>query len=226
MVRRAFLLGVLMVATSVAAKLLQPRPVIGSVSDIPNLESVIPSEFGEWRLDRSIVPLEVAPDVAATLSAIYDKTLARTYINSKGQRVMLSLAYGANQSRALQLHKPEVCYVAQGFNVGSLSKTNLKIAGFSLPVMHMVAQQGSRVEPITYWMRMGDDIARGWFEQNKARLKYGLRGEIPDGLLFRMSNISSDTAASYALQADFAAALLEAVPPATRHMLAGGVDPV
>jgi EpsI family protein len=165
----------------------------------------------------------VSPDVAKTLDTIYDKTLSRTYVNDSGQRVMLSLAYGANQSRALQLHKPEVCYVAQGFRVTKLEKAEMQVGQSHLPVMKMVAVQGARNEPIIYWMRVGDDVARGWLEQNKVRLKYGLGGEIPDGLLFRVSNISTDVAESYSLQEDFVNALLRAVGERDRGVLIGAL---
>jgi EpsI family protein len=134
---------------------------------------------------------------------------------------MLSLAYGANQSRALQLHKPEVCYTAQGFRVHSLAKAEIVVDGAALSVMHLVGQQGARVEPITYWMRIGDDVARGWYEQNRTRLKYGLRGLIPDGLLFRVSSLSTDLPAEYAAQQAFVADLLRSVNPAQRRVLVG-----
>ena len=134
---------------------------------------------------------------------------------------MLSLAYGANQSRALQLHKPEVCYAAQGFSVSGVLKSNVSIAGLSIPVMQLVGQQGARVEPITYWMRIGDDLARGWYEQNKVRVLYGLEGKIPDGILVRISNISKDMPQSYGLHARFVTDLYANMPAQARAVLIG-----
>lgn len=214
-------IGLLLAMTSVLAAVYKPVPVVARAQDMPDLERIIPAKFGDWQIDKSIVPLAVSPDVAQTLDEIYDTTLSRTYVNSQGQRIMLSLAYGANQSRALQLHKPEVCYVAQGFRVVQLEKAQLQVGSTELPVMRMVAVQGSRNEPIIYWMRVGDDVARGWFEQNKVRLKYGLGGTIPDGLLFRISNISSDVLGSYELQQSFVQALLLAVDKGSQSMLIG-----
>ena len=221
--RRALVVGTLMSGTSVLAVIVTPKPQVTSQSQMPDLERLVPESFGEWTLDRTIVPLAVSPDVANMLNTIYDKTLSRTYANKNGQRVMLSIAYGANQSRALQLHKPEVCYAAQGFRISNVQLGQWQVGNFAVPTMHLVGALGPRVEPVTYWMRIGDDIARGWFEQNKVRLKYGTRGQIPDGLLFRVSSISSTPAQAYELQRTFSADLLAAVPAGTRELLVGSV---
>ena len=42
---------------------------------------------------------------------------------------MLSIAYGKNQSDALQLHKPEICYPAQGFTLLAKQNTPLDLLG-------------------------------------------------------------------------------------------------
>lgn len=221
--RRAVLVAGLMTGAAVAGELLKPKPTITRREQMPDLDKIVPEAFEDWVLDRSIVPLEVPADVANTLNAIYDKILSRTYVNREGVRIMLSLAYGANQSRALQLHKPEVCYTAQGFRVSHLQQDALRLPGSELPVMRLIGQLGSRVEPITYWMRVGDDVVRGWFEQNRVRLAYGLHGNIPDGLLFRVSTISGDTSAAYQLQDAFVNALLRSIPKSNRSVLVGNI---
>jgi EpsI family protein len=219
--RRAVVLGGLMAATSGLAVLAMPRLQVTSESQMPNLDSLVPEQFGHWRLDRNTVPLQVSPEVAEMLSSIYDRTLSRTFMNPQGERMMLSIAYGANQSRALQLHKPEVCYSAQGFRIGDLRKADWQIGQISIPTMHLVGVLGPRVEPVTYWMRIGDGIARGWYEQNVARLKYGARGLIPDGVLFRISNISREPKVAFELQRQFTAELVEALSPAARKLFIG-----
>ena len=221
--RRSILLGGLMAATSVAAMLATPQPQVTSKSQMPDLERLVPERFGRWVIDKSIVPLEISPEVAQTLSAIYDATLSRTYVNPQGQRVMLSIAYGANQSRALQLHKPEVCYASQGFRVGRQRLGQWQFDGITVPTMHLVGTLAQRIEPVTYWMRIGDDIARGWYEQNMVRLKYGTRGRIPDGVLFRLSSITPDAEASYALQREFVQEMLAGMTPQVRSIFVGAV---
>lgn len=223
-VRRSIVIGTAMVAVSVGATLAMPKPQVTSESQIPDVESLLPLQFGRWSVDRTIVPLAVSPDVEQMLATLYDRTVARTYVNDLGERVMLSVAYGANQSRALQLHKPEVCYVAQGFRLGNLRTGQWSAGGYTVPTMHMVASIGQRVEPVTYWLRIGDDIARGWFEQNKVRLKYGTRGLIPDGVLFRISSIGGDPVAAFELQRRFVDELVRQMSlPAKRLFLGNTV---
>jgi len=219
--RRSLILGGLMGGTSVGAMLATPKPLVTTESQMPDLEKLLPERFGRWGTDRNIVPLAVSPEVAQTLSTIYDRTLSRTYVNNEGQRVMLSIAYGANQSRALQLHKPEVCYAAQGFRISNVTKGQWQFGGMVIPTMQLVGSQGARVEPVTYWMRIGDEIARGWFEQNSVRIKYGTKGQIPDGVLFRVSVISSNTVAAYETQRQFVQELLAVMTPAARTMFVG-----
>ena len=219
--RRAAVLGGLMVATSIGATLAMPKPQITSKSQLPDLEGMIPESFSGWKIDRSIIPLAVSPDVAQMLGTLYDSTISRTYVNAIGERVMLSIAYGANQSRALQLHKPEVCYSAQGFRLSGVEKSEWQLPGMVIPTMHLVGVLGSRIEPVTYWMRIGDEIARGWFEQNKVRIKYGIGGTIPDGVLFRISNISPNPKAAYELQRQFVQQLVEVMSPEARNMFIG-----
>lgn len=210
-----------MVLTSVGAGLAMPRPKVTSSSQIPDVDGLLPKRFGDWDIDRNTVPLTVSPDVAQMLSTLYDRTVARTYVNPRGERMMVSVAYGANQSRALQLHKPEVCYAAQGFRILDVHKGMWPAAGLRIPTMHLVGRMGPRTEPVTYWMRIGDDIARGWLEQNAVRLKYGTRGYIPDGVLFRVSNIGNDASTSFEAQRKFVEELLKAMTPAAREFFLG-----
>lgn len=221
--RRSLVLGGLMAATSVGAVLAKPKPQVTSESQMPDLEALLPEVFGRWTIDRTIVPLAVSPEVAQMLTTIYDRTVARTYVNERRERIMLSVAYGANQSRALQLHKPEVCYSAQGFRITAIEKGQWQLPGAVIPTMHLVGVLGPRVEPVTYWMRIGDDIARGWLEQNKVRLKYGTRGLIPDGVLFRVSNVSTQPKEAYELQRQFVEELVIAMNPTAREVFLGAV---
>jgi hypothetical protein len=62
-------------------------------------------------------------------------------------------------------------------------------------------------------MRVGNDIATGVVDRQIIRLKYGLRGIIPDGALIRVSTVGLATDASYKLQDQFIRDLLAAVPP-------------
>ena len=218
--RKPTLLGLLMVAA--AGLTIAATPTVRMADDDPkiDLEKVIPERFGEWQIDASIVPVAVAADVQARLDKIYNQTLSRTYVGADGQRVMLSIAYGGDQSDAMQVHRPEVCYASQGFDVFANALGRVATDYGTLPVRRLVARSGTRNEPITYWIVVGDRVATGSLEQKLAQLRYGFTGKIPDGMLVRVSSISRDSQA-YEVQDRFVRELLSAVSAEQRARIAG-----
>jgi hypothetical protein len=62
-------------------------------------------------------------------------------------------------------------------------------------------------------MRVGNDISNGAIDHHLSRLKYGLRGMIPDGALIRISTIGLPREAAFKLQDQFIRDLLAAIPP-------------
>ena len=95
---------------------------------------MIPASFGDWSVDKSIIPLQVDAETQAKLDKIYNQTIARTYVNSHGERIMLSVAYGGDQSDNLAVHKPEVCYYVQGFEILKIFADELITEYGTLPV--------------------------------------------------------------------------------------------
>jgi EpsI family protein len=215
------LIGLAMLAAAGLAVALTPRLKLADQGPTVSLEAMIPKQFGEWKLEGTMASLIVSPDVQALLDSIYSQTLTRNYVNDKGERIMLSIAYGNDQSHSTQVHRPEMCYPAQGFEIKSMSKGSIDFSGAKLPVMKLVATQGPRIEPITYWVMIGDSAVRGNLEQHFARLKYGLTGKIPYGLLVRVSTISANESQSYRTQEQFVRDMLGAVPKQYRKVLTG-----
>lgn len=217
---RAWVIAAAMVCAAVVAKVLTPEPTVSlqAMREV-RLADRIPTSFGDWRVDETVIPIQPSPDVQATLDKVYSDVLARTYVNGRGERVMLSVAYGAQQSRTLQVHKPEVCYAAQGFTVSATRPAELHHSGQSIRAVHLMSTKGARHEPITYWIRMGGVNVQGWREQNIARIRAGLRGETPDGVLFRVSSLSRDVADAYRVHERFIDELLEGSSPATVRLL-------
>jgi EpsI family protein len=212
----------LMLLALVAGYWLKPHQAASSTQVTPGgLEALIPKKFGAWKADESQVAQVVSPDLQAQLNVLYSDTLSRVYVDSNGARIMLSLAYGVDQGRSLKVHKPEVCYIAQGFRVGETEKSSFNVRGKDINVMRLVATQDSRVEPITYWIRSGDDIVRGFVEQNISVIKAGLRGYIADGLLVRVSSIDQDRASAFAIHDRFLKDLVAETNPEGRKMLVG-----
>jgi len=200
--------------------LLSHRVAPVSVSS-ENLDTLVPTSFGAWQVIPNGSTI-VNPQVQARLDAIYDQTLSRTYINqANGRHIMLSLAYGSNQSHATQLHKPEACYPSQGFKIDSLSRTAFRVAGRDIPVTTLHASLGTRSEYISYWMVEGDRVVRGALQQNLQRSLLALRGIVGSGLLFRVSEISTDERSSFTLQREFADSLVNAITFPQRTRLFG-----
>lgn len=217
----SLVLGFAMVAASAVTRLVTPTVKMADTQPRFELATMIPQGFGDWQVDRSLAPLTVDPDTQARLDKIYNQTLSRTYINGEGQRVMLSIAYGGDQSDNMGVHKPETCYTAQGFEVSHASMGNLSTRYGSLPVKRLYAVSGARNEPITYWITIGNRATHPGMEQRMTQLRYGLTGMVADGMLVRVSTIDADERAAYAVQDRFINAMLDALDARARLRLIG-----
>ena len=215
------LIGVLMVSSGALTMALTPTQKIADQQERINLEMMIPDKFGDWKIDSTIVPLQIDAETQAKLDKIYNQTLARTYVNSQGERIMLSVAYGGDQSDSLSVHKPEVCYYAQGFEIKKIFPGELLTQYGKLPIKRLLATKGNRNEPITYWVTVGDKAVLPGFDQKLQQLRYGLTGSIPDGILVRISSIDNNNDVAYQLQAIFIQDLLLAVNVNERARLIG-----
>ncbi|MDD5363781.1 MAG: EpsI family protein [Gallionellaceae bacterium] len=216
------LIGVVMLAAAGLAVALKPTHKVADQGPKINLETMIPKQFGDWRMVDELDRMMVSPEVRAKLDRIYNQTLTRTYIDGKGARVMLSIAYGGDQSDAMQMHKPEVCYPAQGFHVlKDVADGLIQGPDGPIPVRRLVASQGARNEPITYWMRVGQKVTGDGLPKKLEQLRYGLTGRVPDGLLFRVSSIGQDSDKEYVIQEQFIKSLLMDVSEAAKTKLLG-----
>jgi len=219
------IIGLCMFAAAGMALALKPTHKIADAGPKVDLETLIPKTFGDWKIDETIVPLIANPEQEALISKIYSQTLTRTYVNRNGERIMLSIAYGGDQTDGMQVHKPEICYPAQGFQILKNATDTFATGEGSIPVKRLVATQGQRVEPITYWRTVGDAVEVSGVKWKLQQLKYGLTGKIPDGLLFRISSIQADDAKAYQTQDAFARDLLKALPPSGRQRIIGNPTP-
>jgi EpsI family protein len=84
-----------------------------------------------------------------------------------------------------------------------------------------MAKYGTRDEPITYWLVVGDRVTVSRTDQKLAQFRLGLKGLIPDGMLVRVSSIDSNRERGYEQQATFLEDLVAAVPPAGRDRIFG-----
>lgn len=221
---KATFIVLLAVCAIVGAAAWRPSLRLADTRPRVDLETLFPKQFGEWRDDDRMPIQLVSPDTQAMLSKIYNQTLTRTYINGAGERIMLSVAYGGDQSDATRAHRPEVCYPAQGFEIISRGYSRISLGDYMIPVRRFVARQGSRNEPLTYWITVGDHVTTTGTQQKLTQLSYSTRGFIPDGMLVRVSSIGTDIEAAFRLQNDFVGAMLKSIPTNKRSLVGGKAE--
>lgn len=206
--------AIMMVAAWLAAYLLTPRELSPLAGDGFDLETIIPLEFAEWKFDPRI-KLVQAVESDSLVDKIYDQTIYRGYRNSRGELIMLVVAYGRNQSDTLQVHLPEVCYTANGFEVTRLGLQSLVVPGpaaIEIPIIRLETKSMRRHEPISYWVRVGDALPVNNFSRQFEKISYGLTGKIPDGILIRVSSITRNSEAAFQNHETFIKQLLSAIP--------------
>ena len=220
--RRAAIAGIAMLFVAAAGTAASPHRRMADELPQLDLESNIPGAFSGWAIDESVAPVLPAPDVQASLDKTYSRVLSRTYVNSNGARIMLVIAYGADQGdRTTLAHLPQACYSSQGFEVSPTTETSIPIGDRFVTVVHLRTRRGTRFEPITYWTTVGERAYSSELERRWARARYALRGIIPDGMLVRVSSIDFNDGRAFEQQAAFVQQLYAMVPVATRARLFG-----
>ena len=218
--RLAIFIALLMALASGAVIVLKPKTRVADVAPF-SLNAMIPRQFGDWREEPQHQLQIVDPQAQAYLDSLYSQIVTRTYVNSQGYRIMLSVAYGPDQRRGLQVHKPEVCYPAQGFTLLRNERGEVVTSLGTIHARRLFTTLGVRNEPVTYWFTTGDIVVESAVQKRLADLKYGLTGMIPDGMIFRVSSIDADQQRANKYQDAFVDALLKSVSPADRKRLAG-----
>jgi EpsI family protein len=218
--RTALGLATGMGAAALLAALGQPRAVDDSGPRL-DLDKLFPQAFGPWRADPAMTAF-VRPSAAqAKRFGIYDQVLERSFIGAGGQTVMLSVAYGGEQSAGMQLHRPEVCYQSGGFDVRDTHAALMPLDALRLPVTRLRADMPGRPEPITYWTVLGGVVVADAGSFRLRRLSFAARRQVVDGMLVRVSSIDPDTTRAYALHQAFALDLVRALAPADRAKVVG-----
>jgi len=222
MINRYFTIMYLFIASFGLTILLTPSVHIADDKEPMVLEDIIPKYFGDWEVAKDQVFVTApTPEIQELQSDIYQQVLMRTYKNSRGERIMLAIAYGNDQSDSLQAHKPEVCYSFQGFQILSNKNDKLFISERHIPVKRLVAQKGNRIEPITYWITVGNTVPSTSLQRKIEKLKYGLNRKIPDGMLVRVSSISANKNKEFMIQEQFLSSWIESVAPEYKNKFIG-----
>lgn len=211
-----------MATAATLGSLLKPEAI--PQSQHLDLERLIPKEFDGWTIDSSMVPVLPSPDRQQMLNETYDQLVNRTYMDSSKRRIMVSIAYGSRQTQSLKAHRQEVCYASQGFQIRNLKHEQVKVAGKDITVTRMFATAKERQEPVTYWFTVGDRVVQSHLERLVAQIRFGLSGTIPDGVLVRVSSLSSDPERAYGEQLDFINVLVTQIPAEHRSHFVGNLD--
>lgn len=189
--RRQTLIGLLAAGTVVGSELYVPRRGSRQLSD-REFDTVVPAKIADWR--SSTGSGLILPPQDQLSRSLYEQLLTRIYV-TKAEKppVMLAIAYSSVQEGRLQVHRPDVCYPAAGFTIASNELVDVNIGpGLSIPARFLVADRGSRRECVLYWTRIGPNLATDWKQQRWIMASANLQGYIADGLLARLSVISSD----------------------------------
>jgi EpsI family protein len=218
--RRDLVLGLPLLAAAGAAYALKPRNRMNLLGD-RKLEDVVPIRIGAWEVTPSnALVLPDAPE-GSLAAQLYDQQLSRLYTSETELPVMLVIAYGSTQSDLLQLHRPENCYRALGFEITASRRVDLPVAGVTVPMRALTANATDRVEPILYWTRLGDRLPTSNNEQRIMKLRTEMEGYIADGVLVRLSTVGDPSPETFAGLERFARELLKTLPPYGREALVG-----
>ena len=185
------------------------------------LDTRIPQSFGGFQYDPSIVPILPDSDEQKAVARAYENTLVRAYRTADDRLVMMVIAHGRPDSGMLAIHRPAICYAAQGFDIEPMGRALLGEQFPKLSVDHMFASRDSRQEPVLYWAIIGREQTDVGIEQKVRMVLGSLRGAPTDAFLVRVSTIGPNTTASYALLNAFAQALLSSLDAVTRADLGG-----
>lgn len=218
--RRQLLFAGACVAAAGTAYALKPRRRLTLLKDA-KFADVVPIRFGDWSSEDS--DGLVQPKSEGLAAMLYSEMVGRIYRDSAtGQQVMMLIAYGDTQSDLLQLHRPESCYPAVGFELRSVTPGVLRLnGGAEVPVRRIVAKGADRIENVMYWTRMGEYLPNSAGDQRSVRLKTAMEGYVPDGALVRFSTLGDSPERAFALIDRFARALLSATPASQRQALVG-----
>lgn len=199
------------------------------VDTAPALARIVPLRFAGWQaMDGG--PAAVSPysqDLIGASGVQYNDVVTRTYRDGRGRSVMLVLAYKQHMEQENKVHRPEICYVAQGYRLADQRRGDAVIAGRDIPVAYFLGRGVRRDEQVAYWIRSGREVVSDGWGLRLSILRAALRGVVPDGVLVRASMIvptgeEADDPRTRATLTAFLSELVDALPKDDRWRLEGG----
>jgi EpsI family protein len=216
--RRSLVFGGLLGAAGLAS-LFGRGALDFAASDPAPIEPLIPERVGSWSNVGSgglVLPSQVEK------IRFYDQELERVYVSDDEPPMMLVMAYCARpQQGLLQLHDPRVCYPGAGFSITPGMSLAVNLDGpIAVEAQSFTATRPGRTEQVIYWTRVGEDIKSPEDDQHLTIIRSVVKGDVPDGLLFRVSSLGEGPGLMRQIQR-FAAELVKAVPQPGRELILG-----
>jgi EpsI family protein len=213
--RRQVLTGLLMASAAAVAAVRKPNIRLNYLGNY-NLEDVVPKRIGRWNFVTNS-GLVIPPNDQLQL-ALYSQLLTRVYSDGNNS-IELLIAYSASETGFLQVHRPEFCYTAAGYQLSDFALHKVQLPGpHSLTANTLTAMRDSSTEKLLYWVRIGDDIPHSWSGQKLTFAEDNLRRLIPDAALIRISAVGLDDAQALAMIDEFAREMIASVPGPLRRV--------
>ncbi len=214
--RRKFVLGAAFASVTALAAARLPTNRIDYLGKA-KLDDLLPERLGGWAFVSSS-GLIIPPEDQLS-RALYSQLLTRVYEGPDGTQIMLLVAQSGAQTGILQIHRPEVCYTAGGFQLSGADRHPVRLPWVTVPAISLSATSDGRVEQLVYWTRVGNHLPATWREQRLAVARDNLAGVIPDAVLVRVSTLNSNKPVALSVIDDFVRAMLTSVPPQLRKVL-------
>lgn len=203
------------------------RPEITPTPPGPTLAEQMPQRIGQWEQQPNALDQIAATATNLSMEQPYDEIVTRTYRNPGGEIVMLTLAFGRNQRQEIKIHRPELCYPAQGFKVKQLQNASFEgvrsqASGETISGKRMVAAGNNFDEIVSYWIRIGGTYSESAWQTRWTIFREGMNGRMTDGILVRVSqrvNPGVDPDNSYRLQQEFLQQLVASLQPSAQSLL-------
>lgn len=209
MSRREVVAGLALLGAAGVAAMRRPEKSLNFLGG-HKLEDIIPKRIGPWQFVTTS-GLVVPPEDQLALT-VYSQTLTRVYSDGKVP-IWLLIAYSADQTGFLQVHRPEFCYSAAGYALSDFAPHRIEIGPSKVITTNsLTAVRDNSVERLIYWTRIGHHIPRTWTQQKFTVAEDNLRGFVPDASLIRISTAGVDEKAAMQILDEFVKALVASVP--------------
>ena len=215
--RRELVSGFLMLAAAGAAVARKPDFELNYLGN-HKLDEIIPTQVGNWKFVTNSGL--VVPPADQLQQALYSQLVTRIYDNGAGAPIMLLIAYSASETGFLQVHRPEFCYTAAGYELSNFGMRDVPLhQPQQLLVNSLTATRDGMPERLFYWTRIGNHIPHSWAQQRLVFAEDNLRRIIPDAALIRISTVSPDEATAERSLDEFIRALIDGIPSSMRRVL-------